>query len=212
VVTLSDNADGSGQDTYGRAHWFRPEELSEEQRAVYEGITSGPRASASNRASSLVDEHGRLSGPFNSMLYSPNVGNALQALGAAIRYQTGLGGAAREVCICKVAVVGRCETEWIAHSRLATAAGVSDEQLAVLLRGELPTGLEPEAAMALEVASLLLSTGDLDDSQFARALEALGGQSLMEVIALVGYYDLLALNMRVWRVPSPAGHDPVFTN
>jgi 4-carboxymuconolactone decarboxylase len=209
VVTLS--ADGSGQDTYGRAHWFRPEELDDDQRAVYEGITSGPRAT-SNRASSLVDENGRLGGPFNAMLYSPNVGNALQGLGAAIRYKTSLGDAAREVCICRVAVEAQCDTEWIAHSRLASAAGVTDEQLGALLRSDVPTGLEVEAGTALEVAELLLSTGDLDDSQFAHAIETLGGQALMEVIALVGYYSLLGLSMRVWRTPAPPGNDPVFPN
>ncbi len=134
----------------------------------------------------------------------------LQGLGAAIRYKTSLGAAAREVCICRVAVVSQCDTEWIAHSRLAAAAGVSDEQLAVLFSGDLPTGLETEAATALEVASLLLSVGDLDDAQFARAVETLGAQALMEVIALVGYYSLLGLSMRVWRTPPPPGYDPVF--
>ena len=49
-----------------------------------------------------------------------------------------------------------------------------------------------------------------DEPTFARASEALGTRVLMELIALVGYYDLLALSLTVWRTPLPAGAPPAF--
>jgi hypothetical protein len=33
----------------------------------------------------------------------------------------------------------------------------------------------------------------------------------MDLIALVGYYDLLALSLRVWRTPLPDGAEAPFT-
>jgi hypothetical protein len=33
---------------------------------------------------------------------------------------------------------------------------------------------------------------------------------LAELVVLVGYYDLLALSLRVWRTPLPAGENSPF--
>ena len=52
---------------------------------------------------------------------------------------------------------------------------------------------------------------DLDDTAYATAVAALGLQSLIDVIALVGYYDLLALMLRTCRTPLPPGAEAVFS-
>lgn len=52
--------------------------------------------------------------------------------------------------------------------------------------------------------------GDLDDDGFTRAEAALGRDRLAELVVLVGYYDLLALSLRVWRTPLPAGENSPF--
>ena len=49
------------------------------------------------RAVDLVDEDGRLEGPFNAFLLQPRLGGPLQALGAAVRYGTSLSDRAREI-------------------------------------------------------------------------------------------------------------------
>jgi 4-carboxymuconolactone decarboxylase len=194
---------------FGRARWFRPEELDANQRALYEAILSGPRNSVS-RPTSLTDAEGRFSGPFNAMFYSPLLGNPLQELGAAVRYQSGLDDAARELAILEVARVNRCDTEWIGHSHIAEANGVTPEQLEDLKRGQVPKGLSEVAESVLELARTLIDVRDLDDAQFAHFVSALGEEALMEVVVLVGYYSLLALSMSVWRVPLSAGQEPVF--
>jgi 4-carboxymuconolactone decarboxylase len=50
----------------------------------------------------------------------------------------------------------------------------------------------------------LLATGDLTDGSYRRAVDALGEAGIVELTALVGYYALLALQLRVFRVPSSA--------
>lgn len=61
-----------------------------------------------------------------------------------------------------------------------------------------------------ELTGTLVRERDLDDAAFARARAELGERMLMELIALVGYYDLLALSMRVWRTPLPAGAEVTY--
>lgn len=206
---MSETVPSDPGERLGRARWFTPESLDADQRELYDAILSGPRSSAV-RATSLTDERGRLRGPFNAMFYSPLIGKPLQELGAAIRYRSGLDGAARELAILEVARVTRCDTEWHGHSRVAESNGVTTEQLETLRHGGMPEGLTPVAESVLGLARVLLAEGDLDDEQFAHYTSVLGEVALMEVIALVGYYCLLALSLRVWRIPLVEGQEPVF--
>ncbi len=66
----------------------------------------------------------------------------------------------------------------------------------------------PERAVAVAVAQLLTS-GDVDDDAWGAAVDTLGEAGAVELTTLVGYYSLLALQMRVLRVPLPDGVETV---
>ena len=194
---------------HGRLRWFAPDELDASARALYDRITGGPRASGP-QAFALTDEDGRLNGPFNAMLVSPEVGAALQELGAAIRYKSALSARAREIAILELSALRRSAFEWYAHERVGKQAGLTDAEIAALHDGVAAPTLDPAETLVRELVRVLARERDLDESTFLRALERLGERALMDVIALVGYYDLLALSLRVWRTPLPAGAEPPF--
>src|SRR4051794_30937092 len=93
---------------------FRPGDLDHEQRQLYDAIAGGPRAQGP-QLFQLVDDDGCLEGPFNALLLQPGLGQALQALGAAVRYETSPPDRAREVAILVVAHHWRSGFEWYAH-------------------------------------------------------------------------------------------------
>lgn len=192
---------------HGRLPWSRPEELDASRRAVYDAIAAGPRAKGPFQ---LLDAEGRLEGPFNAMLVSPGLGLALQELGAAVRYRTSLSGRAREIAILALAELRRSDFEWYAHERVGRGAGLSDDEMAAVHDGGSPDTLSVEERVVLEVSRTLATAGDLDDEAFAAAESTLGREMLAELIVLVGYYDLLALSLRVWRTPLPAGETSPF--
>ena len=64
-----------------------PENLTPEQRTLAEAIRSGPRGGIKNSAAATP---GPLGGPFNVWLRSPDIGNIIQSLGAAIRFRSSL--------------------------------------------------------------------------------------------------------------------------
>ncbi|MFC6612695.1 carboxymuconolactone decarboxylase family protein [Amorphoplanes digitatis] len=151
----------------------------------------------------LVGADGGLEGPFNAFLLQPRLGLALQALGAAVRYETGLADRAREIAILVVSAASDSAFERYAHEAVGRHAGLTGEELEALRTGRyeaLPAG--PERVVA-ETAHALATGGDLDDEQYARAVEALGEATLFEVLTLVGYYLALALQLRVFRVGVP---------
>jgi 4-carboxymuconolactone decarboxylase len=194
---------------HGRLPWPAPEELDPAARALYDRITGGPRASGP-QAFSLTDEGGRLHGPFNAMLVSPEVGAALQELGAAIRYKSGLTARAREIAILELSVLRRSSFEWYAHERVGKQVGLTEAEITALHDGVAAPTLNAGETLVRELVRILACQRDLDDAMFALAQERLGDRVLMDVIALVGYYDLLALSLQVWRTPLPAGAEPPF--
>jgi 4-carboxymuconolactone decarboxylase len=194
---------------HGRLPWPAPSELGETARALYDRITGGPRATGP-RAFPLTDEDGRLQGPFNAMLLSPEVGTALQELGAAIRYRSSLPARAREIAILELSVLRRSSFEWYAHALAGKQAGLTDAEIAALHEGTAAATLDATETLVRRLVGTLVRERDLDDATYASAAETLGPRELMELIALVGYYDLLALSLRVCRTPLPAGAPPAF--
>ncbi|MFI6299662.1 carboxymuconolactone decarboxylase family protein [Nonomuraea sp. NPDC050790] len=168
----------------------RPGPLPPDARALYDRITSGPRGA------SVTGADGALIGPFNAMLLSPPVGDALQELGAAIRYGSRLTGRCRE--LATLVVANHCDSafERQAHERLARDLGFTEEQLDALRAGTEPPLDDAEEAAVHRVARALVTRGDLDEEEYALLPEPL----VFELTTLVGYYRTLALQLRVFRV------------
>jgi 4-carboxymuconolactone decarboxylase len=177
---------------------LRPEELDAEQREVLTALSDPPGRVKQN-------PDGSLQGPFDAMLRAPRSGAALQGVGAALRYRSVLPERVRELATLLVAAHHRSAYEWHAHAPLAAAAGLSAELVTAVRTGgevELPDPAEQAATAAVRQ---LLATGDVDDGTWAAAVETLGEAGAVELTTLVGYYSLLAMQMRVLRVPLPDG-------
>lgn len=181
---------------------LRPDTLDPARRAVYDAITGGPRAQGP-RLFALVDDEGGLEGPFNAFLLSPRIGDALQALGAAVRFGTTLPDRAREVAVLVVARQTGSDFEWYAHEAVGRHAGLTDADLDAIRTGRPEALGDATERLVAETAVQLLTSGDLDDDGYAAAVRGLGEVGLFELLALVGYYTALAVQLRVFRVGLP---------
>ena len=177
-------------------------ELDQDQQALYQELTTGPRAQGPRRAS-LTDEAGRMEGPFNAMLYSPVVGTALQALGARVRYSTDFTARARELAILTVGYGWQSDFEVYAHEAIGRAAGLTDAELAAVREGRPDDLADPAERVVAHTARALVTRSDLTGEEYRAAVETLGEPVLFELTTLVGYYATLALQLRVFRVPVP---------
>jgi 4-carboxymuconolactone decarboxylase len=179
-----------------------PSQLTPDQAELYDHITGGPRASGP-RLFDMTDPQGRLNGPFNAMLLAPRLGDALQGLGAGVRYGTSLPDRVREMAILAVATHWDSPFERYAHEAVGRAAGLTEYEI-VALR-DLPAlhPEDPHETAALDLTRALLVTDDLDDQAWAAARSVLSEAEIFELTTLVGYYSALALIMRVFRTDAP---------
>ncbi len=65
------------------------------------------------------------------------------------------------------------------------------------------TTLPADERLVARLTRELLDAGDLGDESYDEAVDTLGLPQLFELLTLVGYYDTLALQLRVFRVPAP---------
>jgi 4-carboxymuconolactone decarboxylase len=177
------------------------ESLDAEQRSVYDDIAGGRRAQGP-QLFRLVDDAGRLEGPFNAFLLQPRIGGALQAVGSAVRYETSLSDRAREIAILVVSEHWDCAFEMYAHDAVGRHVGLTDAELAALRERRYDVLPDDERVVA-RTTRLLVGEADLDDAAYDDAVELLGLAGLFELLTLVGYYAALALQLRVFRVPIP---------
>jgi 4-carboxymuconolactone decarboxylase len=177
---------------------LRPDELDGEQRRLYEAITGGPRASGPQHFA-LTDEEGGLTGPFNALLLSPALGEALQGVGSAVRFASALPDRTREAAILLVATAWDSAFERMAHEAVGRAAGLTVDDLEALRRGAVPASADGDELVARELTQALLR-GDVADEEWARWAPVLGERTVFELTTLVGYYATLALQLRVFRV------------
>lgn len=194
---------------YGRLEWLSPTEYDQDQRRVYDIIVGGPRAKDAATVP-VTDPEGRLYGPFTPMLANPRIADVVQQLGAAMRYEIDLTPRAREIATLAVAAAHKSNYEWFAHEALARRAGLTDDELDHVVAGRPAPSFDTYEQLVWRAVTALVHDGDLDDRLFAEARHTLGDRGIVNLVALVGHYELLSRSLRVWRTPVPDGAEPKF--
>lgn len=180
-----------------------PSTRNEQQEELFQLIAGGPRAQGPQYFE-LVGADGALNGPFNAMLYSADLGSAVQNLGASVRYQTALSPRMREMAILMVAAQWDSEFEQYAHEPIALAVGLTPAEITSLRDGvTLEWHDESEQAMYNLTRALCQGQGVISDEDFEDYRRVLGLPAIYEMSTLVGYYALLALQLRTFSIGIP---------
>ena len=181
---------------------IQPENLTPEQKTLADAIRSGPR---SNVKGSAAGKPGPLGGPFNVFLRSPDIGNVIQSLGAAIRFRSSLPPKLNELAIIITARQWTSQYEWFAHHRLALEAGLDPAIGKDIAEGRRPSKMDPDEAIVYDFSTELHRTHGVSDATYQRAVDRFGERGVMDLIAVNGYYVLVSMTLNVDRTPLPGG-------
>jgi 4-carboxymuconolactone decarboxylase len=181
-----------------------PAELDEDQRRLYDAVLASPRGQGATRRFILRDDE-TLTGPFDAWLRSPALGVHLERAGMAFREDTVLPAAARELAILVVAKAWSADFEWWVHSMVARGQGVSDAAIDAIGHARDPEFEDPVCAAAYEVAFELVHRRSLAAETLERAKKALGERAVVELVTLVGFYQLVSGVLESFHPPGPSG-------
>lgn len=185
-----------------------PDALDVAQRRLYDAVLASPRGQGGARRL-IQREDGTLTGPFDAWLRSPELGLHLERVGMALRTDTELPAAAREIAVLVVARAWSADFEWWVHGLVARREGVSESAIEEIGEGRRPAFDDPACQAAHDVASELVQTRRLDTATLERARESLGERGLVEVVTLVGFYQLVSGILESFQPPGPSAELPV---
>lgn len=168
-----------------------PDRLSDQQRVVVDEVRRGRRGTV----------------PANvvAWLPSPELARRAAALGEFVRYETGLPPRWSELAILVVARHWSCGYEWAVHVGEALRAGLEPEIIDAVGRNVAVPALVGLDGVVHAFARELVTTGRVSDARYDDAIEALGEPVVVDLIALVGYYTLVAFTLNARDVPVPDG-------
>ena len=149
-----------------------PENLTPEQKALYDAIRSGPRSKVAN---SSAAKPGPLGGPFNVLLRSPGVGDIIQKLGAEIRFKSSIPSQLNEFAICITARHWACQYEWTAHHKLALDAGLDPKIGEDLAQGRRPANMSKDQEIIYNFSKELHETHGVSDANYKAVFDRFGG-------------------------------------
>jgi 4-carboxymuconolactone decarboxylase len=178
-------------------------EMTQEQRAVADTIMKGPRAAVGSPAAAAGATS--LSSPFNVWNRRPELADRLQRVGEYIRFKSSLPARLNEFAILITARHWNAQYEWFAHHRLAMAGGLDPAVAEDLLNGRVPAGMKPDEQVVYAFTTELHEKHGVSDATYQRAVDAFGEQGVADLIAVNGYYVLVAMTVNVDRTPMPGG-------
>ncbi len=183
----------------GRLRPLRETELTARQRQMWDELSAGPRGATA------VRPEGFLTGPFDVLLRSPDVGRAVADLGSLLRYESALTPRLRELVILTVAARWQAAFAWLRHDVYARRAGLPSDAVEAIGAGRTPVFDQEEDRAAHAFVHQLVHTGAVSDEHYAAARAALGEERLVELVALTGYYCLSSMVLNAFEVPLPSG-------
>jgi len=142
-------------------------------------------------------------GPFEPLMYSPQVMNEARAMGDYLRYHSAIGNMLSELVILITARQWSQDYEWYVHYPIALKVGIKPEIADAVADGRRPTGMSEDEETVYDFLTELHANKRVSDRTFERAEGRFGKKGVLDLTAINAYYTLLAMELNVARYEGP---------
>jgi len=182
------SAGGGTREKKARFAEIKPEEMTDDQRRVVEGI---------------VSSRGGVRGPFGVLLRSPELADRWQKLGGYVRFQSSLPPRLNEFAILITARFWSSRYEWFAHRPLAVKGGLAESIADDLAQEKKPANMKADEELVYEFCTTLHREHFIGDGLFQRALDTLGERGVIDLMAVCGFYTAVSMVLNAAEIPIP---------
>ena len=162
--------------------------MNEEQKRTYDIIRPG--------------QTGSVKGPSSAWMRSPGVCERFGWFIAYMRHESPV--SARLVELGILITVGHWDSEypWDRHAALAREVGLGDDVIAALAEKRRPEFSNADEEAVYNFSIELRENHKIGDDTYNAALEHLGEQGLVEMVALLGFYATVAMTVNAFEIPN----------
>ena len=176
------------------------DELTPDQKTLVSSVLGGPRRG--------------IDGSLGVMMVSPVFADHMQKAVAYARF-AGRDGYSivppklTELAIIMGARAWNAQYAWYVHRRAAVTAGLNEQIVVAVRDGKRPAAMQQDERAVYDFCNELLTTRQVSDATFQAARNVLGGdRGVIDLVATLGAYQVVAMMMVVDRFPLPDGTDP----
>ena len=180
-----------------------PDALTPAQKSLHERIQADQIPWAEKSGFEAALPHGRLLGPFNALLYGPEVGGAYLDYFAAEKKNTSLSERVHEIVILTVGAAWGSAYELYAHAAVGKSVGLPESVIQALVHGQMPEGLSEPEQCAYTFTKQLADTRRVEPAIYAQAQAAFGDKGVVDILMLVGLYLTTCALLNAFQVPVP---------
>jgi len=144
-------------------------------------------------------------GPFEPLMYSPEVMTLARSMGDYLRFKSGIGTTLSELVILITAREWSQDFEWSFHKPIALKAGVPAAVVDALEDGRRPETMSADEAIVYDATTELHRNHRLSDATFNRAVARFGRPAVVDMIGVAGYYTFLAMQLNAAQYKVPEG-------
>lgn len=148
-------------------------------------------------------------GPFEPLMYSPEVMTLARSMGDYLRYKPKIGTTLSELVILVTARRWTQDYEWYVHAPIAEKAGIAPEIVAAIRDGRRPAAMSEDETIVYDFTTELQENKRVSDTTFARAEARFGKAGTVDLAAIGGYYTFLAMELNAARYPLPKDGKPL---
>jgi 4-carboxymuconolactone decarboxylase len=142
-------------------------------------------------------------GPFNPVLFAPEMASCFADLQAAEARYTPLSERVRQVVILAVGAVWKADYELYAHPAVARKAGLSEAAIRSLASGGHPEGLSGEERGAQRFVRQLTAEHHVEEPLYRTAEAAFGREGIVAMTFLAGCYQAVCSFLNAFEIPAP---------
>jgi 4-carboxymuconolactone decarboxylase len=166
---------------------LRLDQLTAEQQQMAVILKTPPRNSELN------------GGPFNAYARSPGLGLLLLQVSDYVRFNSSLPPRLSEFAIMIAARQWSQPYEWRAHYALAIKGGLDRQILVDLGAGRRPQGMKEDETALYDFCTEMYRDKNVNDATFKAALAKFGERGIMDLVGIIGYYDIASMALIVQK-------------
>ena len=144
-------------------------------------------------------------GPFEPLMYSPEVMSLARSMGDYLRYKSGIGNTLSELVILVTAREWSQDYEWSVHAPIAAKMGIKPDIIVAIRDGRRPEGMSDDEALVYDFSVELHRNHRVSDETFARAEKRFGKPAVVDLVGVTGYYTFLAMQLNAARYQTKDG-------
>lgn len=141
--------------------------------------------------------------PYRAYIRSPELASRLSALSDYLRWNSSLPPRLSEMAILITAREWTAQYEWFAHYPLALKGGLDPKVADAIAAGKRPDGMKDDEAALYDLATALYRDRNVPDAVYKAALQKFGERGIMDIIGIIGYYDLVSMTLITMQAAPP---------